>query len=61
MNQKVLFTALNFVSKAAYVKDDEKISELYKNLEETIKALIYLGENDEKIDSMINKIKEELK
>ena len=51
----------NFVSKAAYVKDDEKISELYKNLGETIKALIYLGENDEKIDSMINKIKEELK
>lgn len=51
----------NFVSEASCVKDDEKISELYKSLEETLKALIYLGESNEEIDAAIYRIKEELK
>ena len=48
----------NFVSPVAHTKDDEKIKELYKNLENTVKSLMYLGEDREKISEVIERIKE---
>ncbi len=51
----------NFVAPVSHTKDSAKIKELYENLESAVKALIYLGEPEESIDSVINKIKEEFK
>ena len=48
----------NFVSPVSHTKDDAKIKELYKNLENTVKSLMYLGEDREKISEVINRIKE---
>ncbi len=50
----------NFVAPVSFTKDSKKINELYENLESSIKALIYLGEDEEKIDSFIKKIKEDM-
>lgn len=49
----------NFVAPPAHTKDERKLDELYDNLASTVKALLYLGEDMQKIDSVINKIKEE--
>lgn len=49
----------NFVAPVSHTKDNAKISELYENLKTSVKALMYLGESEEQIDSVINKIKEE--
>ena len=48
-----------FVAPPAHTKDERKLDELYDNLASTVKALLYLGEDTQKIDSVINKIKEE--
>lgn len=50
----------NFVSPVAFVKDEKKVTELYSELEAQVKALMYLGESNEKICDFISKIKEEL-
>ena len=50
----------NFVAPVSFTKDSKKINELYENLKSSIKALIYLGEDEEKIDSFIKKIKEDM-
>lgn len=49
----------NFVAPVAHTKDERKLNELYDSLTSTVKALLYLGEDTQKIDSVINKIKEE--
>ena len=49
----------NFVSPLTHIKDDKKISELYESLSSSAKALLYLGEDIEKIYSIIKSIKEE--
>ena len=49
----------NFVAPVSHTKDDTKIAELYENLESVVKALLYLGEPPDKIDNILNNIKEE--
>ena len=49
----------NFVAPVSHTKDEKKIAELYETFETAVKALLYLGENEENINSVINKIKEE--
>lgn len=51
----------NFVAPVSHTKDDKKLDELYDNLQTAVKALMYLGEPEEKIDNVIKKIKEEFK
>lgn len=51
----------NFVAPVSYAKDSKKIKELYESLEASVKALMYLGEPEGNIDSVIEKIKEEFK
>ena len=48
----------NFVAPVSHTKDEKKIAELYETFETAVKALLYLGENEENINSVINKIKE---
>ena len=48
----------NFVSPVSHTKDDGKINELYINLENTVKSLMYLGEDRKKISEVIERIKE---
>ncbi|MBO7289749.1 MAG: GntR family transcriptional regulator [Clostridia bacterium] len=50
----------NFVAPVSFTKDSKKINELYDNLENSIKALIYLGEDADKIDEFIKKVKEDM-
>ena len=49
----------NFVSGAHGARDIQKIAALYKTLEETTRALLYLGESKEDIERVISKVKEE--
>jgi GntR family transcriptional regulator len=49
----------NFVAPVSHTKDSKKIEELYESLEASLKALMYLGEDKGKIDSVISKVKEE--
>ncbi len=49
----------NFVSGAHGARDIQKIAALYKTLEETTRALLYLGESKEDIERAISKVKEE--
>ena len=49
----------NFVAPVSHTKDEKKIAVLYETFETAVKALLYLGENEENINSVINKIKEE--
>lgn len=51
----------NFIAPVSHTKDSAKINELYENLQTAVKALMYLGESEEKIDNVINRIKEEFK
>lgn len=50
----------NFVAPVSFAKDSKKINELYENLELGFKALVYLGEDIEKIEDFIKRIKEEI-
>ena len=50
----------NFVAPVSFTKDSKKINELYENLELGFKSLVYLGEDIEKIENFIKRIKEEL-
>ena len=43
----------NFVAPVSHVKDDKKLEELYETLDETVRALRYLGETDEEIHMII--------
>ncbi len=49
----------NFVAPVSHTKDSKKIDELYDELKTVVKALMYLGESEEKIDNVVNRIKEE--
>ena len=49
----------NFVAPVSQIKDDKKINELYDSITSSIKALLYLGEDAEKIIDIIKNIKEE--
>jgi len=49
----------NFVSPVSNTINKEKIDALYENLKSSVKSLMYLGESKEKIDDVINKIKED--
>lgn len=51
----------NFVAPVSFAKDDEKIDKLYEEMENTVKALMYLGESPDKICKVIETIKEEIK
>ena len=50
----------NFVAPVSFTKDSKKINELYENLELGFKSLVYLGEDIEKIENFIKRIKEEI-
>jgi len=50
----------NFVAPVSFAKNSKKINELYENLELGFKALVYLGEDIEKIEDFIKRIKEEI-
>ena len=43
----------NFVASYSNAKDSKKISELYNNLQNVLKSLVYLGESEEKIYKFI--------
>lgn len=49
----------NFVAPVSHAKDSKKIDELYESLTSAVKGLMYLGETEEKINSVINNIREE--
>ncbi len=51
----------NFVAPVSCAKDSQKIKELYENFETVVKELMYLGENWDSIDEIIDKIKEDFK
>ena len=51
----------NFVSSVSHIKDKQKIEEVYENLKANLKELLYLGEDVNKIENIISKIKEEFK
>ena len=49
----------NFVSPVQDAKNEKRLAELYDSLSYTIKELLYLGESKDKIEKIINNIKEE--
>jgi len=51
----------NFVSSVSGVKDEVKLNELYSVLSSAVRALMYLGEDEETIHNKIRSIKEEMK
>ena len=51
----------SFVAPVSHTQDTKKIQELYETVESAVKSLLYLGEDEESIDNIINKIKEEFK
>lgn len=51
----------NFVAPVSFVKDEKKLEELYDNLKNSLSALMYMGEPFEKINNIINNVREEFK
>ena len=49
----------NYVSSVSDMRDDARIEELYETLAHTVKSLMYLGETENDISGVINRIKEE--
>ena len=49
----------NFVAPMQDAKNEKRLGELYDSLEYTVKELLYLGESKDKIEKIINNIKEE--